>query len=159
MNAADWAYALKDVPWSIWLVVGVVVLFGIGSAAAMWASRGPECDVDGTPVGGPVHPKYLTLEELNCEVSYGVQRVWIGEVGDAVAVTGERRRGLAAIHEMARRDLGSPAGCYRVETGWARFSVGGPDGDDGWVMDLCQPGDDGALAVVLAREVGEVTHV
>lgn len=97
---------------------------------------------------------YLTEDELGCNSAFGVPCDWVGEDGDMVAVTADRRRGLAAIHAIARHDLRWPACCTGVETGWARFSPGAGDPQE-WTFRYCEATDPGALPVVVAFEVGE----
>lgn len=98
---------------------------------------------------------YLTADQLGYDETYGVQRYWIGEDGDAVAITEDTRRGLAAVHAMARNDLGKPATTSRVTKGWARFTASASDLTE-WEGHFCDRADDGALPVVIAHEVGEV---
>lgn len=107
-----------------------------------------------------VSDAYLTVDQLGCDTSYGIARCWVGEDSDAIAVTADRRRGLAAIHAMARSDLGGPVCMDHAAMVWARFyplpeeAQGDEIGE--WVMQPCQDGDVGALRVVYAREVVEV---
>lgn len=100
---------------------------------------------------------YLTAEQVTgCETHYGVRVFWSGEDGDVVALTADVRRGLAALHALGRRELGQPVastinGGY--ETGYARFWFS-DDGADEWDTEPCAAGDEGALPVVWAAEVG-----
>lgn len=101
--------------------------------------------------------EYLTADQVTgCETHYGVRVFWSGEDGDAVALTSDVRRGLAAIHALGRRELGQPAssaveGGYEI--GHARFWIS-DDGTDEWDCEPCEPADEGAVPLVWAAEVG-----
>lgn len=70
-----------------------------------------------------VDGQWLAVHELDCAFFHGVPTAWLGDEWDAtVAITSSRRRGLAAIHALARHDLGGPAHLDGVvETAWVRF--------------------------------------
>jgi hypothetical protein len=101
--------------------------------------------------------EYLTADEVTgYETHYDVHVFWSGEDGDAVALTSDVRRGLAAIHALGRRELGQPVasaveGGY--EAGWARFWIA-DDGTDEWDCERCGAFDVGAVPLVWAAEVG-----
>lgn len=110
----------------------------------------------GTTRGDHEVTTYLTINELDVEDRYGVPVAWIGEDGDAVAFTENRRRGLAAIHSLGRTDLGGPCAVTGdIQQTWMRFYL--PEGghSDEWVGDFCRPDQDGAIQVVIAEGVSD----
>jgi hypothetical protein len=97
-----------------------------------------------------------TIDELDFWFSaYGVPVDWVGEDGDAVALTADWRHGAAAIHRLARYSLSCPARAHSVEVTHARFRRNWSEGPDypSWTVSRCEPDDPGAMPVVWAREV------
>lgn len=88
---------------------------------------------------------------LDCPTYLGVATAWIDEDGDAIAITTDLRRGLAAIHAQARYDLGGPASLTGVTQRWVRFEY--PPNCDEWLMRGCAATDTEAVPVVIAHEV------
>lgn len=97
--------------------------------------------------------RYLRVDELVTDGRYyDVPVTWIGEEGDAVALTSDWRRGAAAIHALGRDTLLTPVSAEEVDVVWARFA---PHDDYEWVVECCAPGDNGAVRIVWATDVSE----
>lgn len=97
--------------------------------------------------------RYRALDEISFpDRFHGVPACWVGEDGDAIALTDDLRRGAAAIHALGRQDIGGPVRADLVGLRWMRFERTGPNQDD-WYAATCRQGDSGAVRVVLATDV------
>jgi hypothetical protein len=108
---------------------------------------------------------YLSPDALRIGERYGVPVCWVGEDGDMLAVTHDRRRALAAVHRLCRETWGCPAVLrerYNRETDrterdvdavWVQFHPGPNDeldvGEGGWWLRHCEPNAPQAVAVTL----------
>ncbi|KZB80502.1 hypothetical protein [Amycolatopsis regifaucium] len=102
------------------------------------------------------HFVYLAVDDLVCGSYFDIPVAWVGEDGDAVAITADRRRGLAAIHAHARHDLGGPARIVgEVETLLVRFRE--RSDSDSWELVASAPGDAGAMPAIVVHEVDLVS--
>jgi hypothetical protein len=97
--------------------------------------------------------QYRALDEVTFpDRFHGVPACWIGEDGDAIALTDDLRRGAAAIHALGRQDVSGPVRASTVTLRWARFERTGPTTAD-WYARTCRQGESGAVRVVIATDV------
>lgn len=94
---------------------------------------------------------YLTPDQLRAERYYGIAVTWVGDESEAIALTGDHRRGAAALHALGRASFLRPVRSGdRLTRKYARFW---DFADGAWSAEFCSPSSTGAHPVIYADEL------